>query len=481
MTASPRLAKTLTGLQLFMIAFGAAIGVGWIIVAGEWLNQAGPLGTTLGFLAGAVVIGLVCLCYGELAALFPVAGGEIVYCHEIYGPRTGFLVGWFLALGYLAVTTFEAISIGWVAGALIPGAEGPTIATINGSPLHLGSAAMGVLGTWLLVWVNYRGVRHAARLQDWMTWGLVIASLGFIAAGIIGGDTANLKPLFQLNAGGSVLPGIVAVFLATPNWLGGFAFIPQLMEEQAPGSPPQRAVWAMVMQVFLSAVFYSLVAFAIAMAVPWQSLVGKPLPVAEAFRVAFGSELAAKLVLFTGFLGLATTWNAVLLGASRVLFALGRARMIHARFGTLDPVSGAPTFALVFCGVASVLGILLGRRALLPLLTITAISQAAAFVLVSVGVMKLRRARPELARPYRVPGGVPVALLAAAGASAALYLAAAEPYRNRTGWIPLEWWLLIGWGLVGFTFWTASSRHRQQLTVEERHRLLLGDRVKEVQ
>lgn len=477
---SPGLTKTLTPLQLFLIAFGAAIGVGWIIVVGEWLGQAGPLGTALGFGAGALVISLVCLCYGELAALFPVAGGEIVYCYEIYGPRTGFLIGWFLAAGYLAVITFETISVGWVVGALFPGLEGPTIGTINGSPLRLGSALMGAIGTGLLVWVNYRGVRQAARLQDWMTWGLVVASLAFITAGIVRGDPANLRPLFQVSANGSILPGMVAVFLATPNWLGGFAFIPQLMEEQAPGSPPSRAVLAMVVQVVLAAAFYSLVTIAAAMAVPWQSLVGKGLPVAEAFRVAFGSDLAAKLVLFTGLLGLITTWNAVLIAGSRVLFALGRARMIHARFGTVDAGTGVPGFALLFSGAVSIVGMALGRRALLPLLTVTAISQAAAFVLVSVGVVKLRRTRPEIRRPFRVPGGVPIAMLAAAGATAALYLALAEPYRARTSGIPLEWWLLIGWGLVGFGFWTGSSGHRRGLTEHERRQLLLGGHAKEL-
>ncbi len=443
-------------------------------MVGEWLGKAGPIGTAIGFGAGALVISLVCLCYGELAAMFPVAGGEIVYCYEIYGPRTGFLIGWFLAAGYLAVITFETISVGWVAGALFPGLEGPTIAVINGSPLRLGSALMGILGTGLLVWVNYRGVRQAARLQDWMTWGLVVTSLAFITAGLVRGNVANLQPLFQVSMTGSILPGMVAVFLATPNWLGGFAFIPQLMEEQAPGSRPSRAVLAMVMQVVLAAAFYSLVTIATAMTVPWPTLVGKGLPVAEAFRMAFGSELAARLVLFTGLLGLITTWNAVLIAGSRVLFALGRARMIHTRFGTVDPATGVPGFALLFAGAVSVVGMVLGRRALLPLLTVTAISQAAAFVLVSVGVVKLRRTQPGLRRPYRVPGGVPVALLAAVGASAALYLAMAEPYRARASGIPLEWWLLIGWGAVGLAFWTAAGRHRIGLTDEERRRLLLG-------
>jgi amino acid transporter len=478
MTGKTGLTKTLTGLQLFLVAFGAAVGVGWIIVVGDWLAVAGPLGTALGFLAGAVVLSLVCLCYGELATLFPVAGGEIVYCHEIFGPRTGFLVGWFLALGYLTVITFEAISIGWVAGALFPGIEGPTLAVINGSPLRLGSTVLGVLGTGLLVWINVRGIREAARFQSGMTWARIVVSVGFITAGILGGSGDNLRPLFQATATGAFLPGVAAVLLMTPNWLGGFSFIPQLMEEQAPGSPPRRAVVAMVMQVVLAAAFYTLVTIAVAMVVPWRSIVGTSLPVVEAFRAAFRSELAAKVVLLTGLLGLFTTWNAVLMGASRVLFALGRARMIHPRFGQVHPSFGSPAFALGFTGLVTAAGILLGRRALIPLLTVTAISQAAAFVLVTVGVVVLRRRKPSLTRPYRVPGGVPVALVAAAGAIGILYLAVAEPYRTGDR-IPLEWWLLIGWGAIGWVFWAASRRGRAGLGDAERRRLLLGEETPE--
>jgi amino acid transporter len=410
--------------------------------------------------------------------LFPGAGGEIVYCHEIFGPRTGFLVGWFLALGYLTVITFEAISIGWVAGALFPGIEGPTLAVINGSPLRLGSTVLGVLGTGLLVWINVRGIREAARFQSGMTWARIVVSVGFITAGILGGSGDNLRPLFQATATGAFLPGIAAVLLMTPNWLGGFSFIPQLMEEQAPGSPPRRAVVAMVMQVVLAAAFYTLVTIAVAMVVPWRSIVGTSLPVVEAFRAAFRSELAAKVVLLTGLLGLFTTWNAVLMGASRVLFALGRARMIHPRFGQVHPSFGSPAFALGFTGLVTAAGILLGRRALIPLLTVTAISQAAAFVLVTVGVVVLRRRKPSLTRPYRVPGGVPVALVAAAGAIGILYLAVAEPYRTGDR-IPLEWWLLIGWGAIGWVFWAASRRGRAGLGDAERRRLLLGEETPE--
>lgn len=468
------LAHTLTTRQLFLIAFGAAIGVGWIVVVGDWLRLAGPIGTVVGFTAGALVLSLVCLCYGEMAALFPVAGGEVAYCYETYGLRSAFGVGWFLALAYTAVTAFEAISIAWVASALFPGIEGPVLATVNGSELTIGGVLLGVSGTLLLLWINRRGVKAAARLQDWMTGVLIVASLGFIVAGIGGGSAGNLEPLFQADARGAILPGIIAIFFVTPNWLGGFAFIPQLMEERAPGSPPSRAVLAMVMQVMLAALFYSLVTVAVGLAVPRGSLEGTALPVADAFRAAFGSELLVKAVLLAGLMGLFTTWNAVFLGASRVLFALGRSHIIPKPFGQVDARSGAPTVAGLFVAGASVLGILLGRNALLPLLNVVAAVQAGAFVLVAIGVLRLRRRRPELRRPYRVPGGAPVAVLAALGSVVALYLALVEPYRAAGGRLPLEWWLFLGWGVVGVGFWAAARRIRADLSEPERRRIILG-------
>jgi len=480
MTGTGGLSHTLSTRQLFLMAFGAAIGVGWLVVVGDWLRLAGPMGTVVGFAAGALVLSLVCLCYGEMAALFPVAGGEVAYCYETYGLVVGFGVGWFLALAYLAVTAFEVISIGWIASALFPGIEGPVLGTVNGSQLTLGGVLLGVAGTLLLLWVNRRGVKSVARLQDWMTAVLIVASLAFIIVGLGGGSTANLAPAFQVDARGAILPGIIAIFFVTPNWLGGFAFIPQLMEERAPGSPPSRAVMAMVMQVVLAAVFYSLVTVAVAMAVPRATLVaGGGLPVADAFRAAFGSELLVRAVLLAGLMGLITTWNAVFLGASRVLFALGRAHIIPKQFGRVDRQSGAPTVAGVFVACASMLGILLGRKALLPLLNVVAAVQAGAFVLVAIGVLLLRRRRPDLTRPYRVPGGAPVAVLAALGSAFALYLALVEPYRAAGGRIPLEWWLFLGWGAVGVVFWLAARRIRSDLSEPERRRIVLGQGVEE--
>ena len=113
-------------------------------------------------------------------------------------------------------------------------------------------------------------------------------------------------------------------------------------------------------------------------------------------------------------------------------------------------------------------------RALIPILTVVSASQAAGFLLVSIAVIKLRRERPDLPRPYRVPGGIVTAGLAALGSAAAVGLAVYEPYR-AAGKMPLEWWLVLGWSVLGAFFWAGSRAVRQAVPETERRVLILGD------
>ena len=470
-----QLHKTLSAKDLFAIAFGATIGVGWIVVLGDWLQQAGPLGAVLGFVLGAAVITLVGLCYAEMATMLPAAGGEMAYTYEVYGVKTSFLTGWFLTLAYVAVTAFEAISVGWIVGALIPQSQGPVLLTIwGGDVLRLGGLLLGLGGMAFLVFVNYRGVKSAASLQDWVTYGLILASLLFIGAGLFYGSTDNLKPYFGQSPSESIWLGVLAIFMVTPNWLAGFVFIPQLMEEKAPGTPLRRAGAVMVLSIVLGAAFYCLVILAASMATPWPSLVDAELPVAAAFEALLGSPLLAKLVLVAGICGLVTTWNAVLIGASRVLFALGRARIISPRFSSVHPSFGSPSFAVLFVGAVGSFCVFLGRGALIPLLNVVASIEALAFLLISVGVIKLRRTQPDRPRPFRVPGGVVTASLAALGSALALVLALYEPYVRAGRVVPLEWILFLGWGALGACLWFYASKVRNSVTEPERRQLILG-------
>src|SRR5580765_7228283 len=117
----------LNASQYFTFSFGAIVGVAWVVVLGSLLKEAGPLGTIVGFLLGGIASVFVGLCYAEITTMFPGAGGEVLYAYEIYGVRASFAAGWFLALAYVAIVVFEGLSIGWIAGTIVPGIEGPVL------------------------------------------------------------------------------------------------------------------------------------------------------------------------------------------------------------------------------------------------------------------------------------------------------------------------------------------------------------------
>ncbi len=181
-----KLKRELKLRHFFVLGFGNIVGVGWIIYVGIWLAQAGPAGSILAFLIGGALMMFIGLCYAELATMLPVTGGEIAYSYEIFGLRTSFAVGWFLALSLITYISFVAISAGWIVNTLIPGFKGALLYSIHGDPVHLGSLMLGLGGVGFFALLNYRGMKSAIRFQEILILALVVFSLVFIGAGILG-------------------------------------------------------------------------------------------------------------------------------------------------------------------------------------------------------------------------------------------------------------------------------------------------------
>jgi len=470
----PSLRRTLRPHQFFTMGFGSVIGVAWVVVLGQWLDRAGPMGAILAFLGGGAVMMLVGLCYAEVGTAIPVAGGEVAYAHEVFGVKTAYAVGWLLALAYVAIVAFEAISVGWVLAALIPGSQGPAIYSVAGGPVPVGSLLIGVGGTLVLTYLNYRGVRGAAAFQDVSTYGLIILALVFILAGIAGGSTENLRPWFQESAGKLAWSGVLGVFAAAPLWFSGFNVIPQLMEERAADSSLGLLGRVMLLAIGAAAVFYMLVILAASMAAPWRELVGMDLPAATVFRSSFRSPLLANIVLAAALLGIVTTWNTAFIAGSRVLFAFGRARLIGPAFGAVHPRFGSPFKSVLFVGALGSAAACLGRSALIPIVNVGSTCLAFAYLLTCVSLIRLRRRRPELPRPYRVPGGVWVAAAAIVGALYMLLTTLYQPLVDARGQLPLEWVVLGVWILLGLVFWISARKRRNEVSGAERARLMLG-------
>ena len=472
------LQRSIGAAQFFTLSFGCIIGVGWVVALPAWLAQAGPGGAALAFVAGGLAMMLVGLCYAELATAFPVTGGEVAYAYSLYGPGASFATGWFLALSSIATTAFEAISLGWIAGAIVPGLDGPALYSVAGEPVRLGSLAIGIAGTVVLTWLNYRGAAAASRLQDILTWGLLATSAWFIIAGLTWGSVDHLQPLFSGTTDRPLWRGVLTVMATAPFWYAGFDVIPQMMGERAQGSSLRAAGVMILVSIAVAAAFYVLVILSSSMTMPWRELITLPMPAAEGFRRAFNSDLLAQVVLAAAVLGLVTTWNSVFMFASRVLFTLGRARLVTPLLGEAHPHHGSPATAVLFVGVVSAAAVLLGRGALIPIVNVAGICLAAAALLICVGVIRFRRLAPAAVRPYRVPGGTVTAGLAALVCLWMVAWGLIEP-ALATG-VPIEWLVLGGWAALGAVMWAIAGATRGSLTETERRRLVVGDTAKEL-
>ena len=481
-TARPALKKAIGGFGFFTLAFGSMIGVGWITTLGDWFASAGPGGAMAAFAVGGVLMLVIGLCYAEVTPMLPVSGGEVAYAYKAYGTPHAFLIGWFLAFGYLSVSAFEAISIGLVLSYLLPGINQYEMYQVAGHAVYAPHLALALVFTGIITGINYFGVAIASVVQTTLTALFLVCVLVFVVAGIAVGDVDNLAPMFggvdqganqSANQGGS-MAGMLKVFVMVPFFFVGFDIIPQAAEERREGASLRRLGLYVVLAIVGSTVFYIAVILAAGMVTPWQGIVGERLPTAAAFRAAFESDLLVDVVLIAGLIGLLTSWNGFFLASSRVLFALGRGRILHAWFGETHPRYGTPARAVLFCGVITFAAAWLGRGALIAFVDVGSFCIALAFLGVALSLIRLRAVFPDLERPYRMPGGKVLAYVAATGSVFILGVMLVPGSPGALIW-PLEWLILLSLIVTGVCFWFGARRYRQRVNEDDRAELILED------
>src|SRR5438067_6963945 len=240
---APALRRVMRAGDYFTLAFGSIVGVGWMILMQDWLKRGGPAGAMLGFLIGGVALVPVVLVYGRLAARLPEAGTEIAYTAAVYPPPMSFATGWAMVFANAIVCPFEAVAMGRVAGYIWPQTNAVELYRLGDSVVHLPHLLLGLATTATITFVNYRGIRQSARLQNITTFGLLGIFAVFATLGLVRGTPENLPPYFA--GSGSIqddLLAIVAVLQIVPYFMMGFETIPKCSEEAAPGFPPTRFV-----------------------------------------------------------------------------------------------------------------------------------------------------------------------------------------------------------------------------------------------
>lgn len=467
------LKRGISKIGFFCLAFGAMIGVGWVTAMGPWLSAAGPIGASIAFALGGTLMIFIGFCYAEVTAMLPVSGGEVAYAYKAYGTSKSFLVGWFLSFGYLSVSAFEAISVGKILSYLFPSIDQWPLYTVFGDQIYGSHLLLAFAFVSLITWINYVGVQNSIRFQVYLTMMFISIVLGVALAGLIQGEFSHLQPyFFSDRQDASIWSGILAVFATVPFWLVGFDTIPQGAEE-AKASVSYRAIGILIIISIVAAVsFYILLIVSTSMIGNWQHLLGTELLTARAFELAFRSQLVVDGILVAILIGLLTSWNGFFLAGSRVLFAMGRGRIIVPSFGETHSVNKTPYKAILFSGIVTLAASFLGRGAMIAFVDVGSLCIAAAFLGVSFSFVKLRKKFPHQHRPYKTPGGIAMGYISITG-SILVLLAITLPGSPAALKWPLEWLILLTLSLLGVVFWVLSKKKRDTTAPQERDYLIL--------
>jgi APA family basic amino acid/polyamine antiporter len=469
------LAKVMSFKDFVSLGLGTIIGVGWVIVAGDWLGRGGPLGVILAFLLGGGLLGIVGLAYAELTAALPIAGGATAFAYRAFGRKAAFLAGWFLSFAYITVCPFEAVAVGWLLEFLLPQGKAHILYTIGGYRVSLASVLAGVAITGLIAIMNWRGIKNAARIQTVSTGLMLACTVIFVIVALIKGSFRNMVPLFA--GGGGVLAALgatLSVLGIVPFFMSGFDTIAQGAEESGGTMRPRDLGKAVILSIVVGALFYCLVIMALSVCLPWQESVSLELPTANAFGVAFGAEWAAKLVLVTALLGLITSFNGCFIAACRVLFAMGRGGLLPRWFGRVHPLHKTPYRAVLFIALITLFGLFAGKSSLTPIVNVGSLAYVCGWFMTCLSAVRLRQTAPDLPRPYNVrPRGL--LLLGTLISGGLITLMILPGSSAQLAW-PIEYLILAGWMALGF-FGYQWRRMRKDMSEEERAYQILGGRL----
>ncbi len=445
-TEEASLLKVLGNWDVLALGFGAMIGFGWVVLTGDWIGSAGTLGAVLAMMAGGVIMGVVGLTYAELTAAMPKAGGEHNFLLRGMGPRWSFIGSWGIVGGYVTIVAFEAVALPRTALYLFPDLNQVKLWDVAGSEVYLTWALVGAIAAVVITTVNILGVKFASVAQTFVVVLLLIIGLMLVFGSFTGGSIENMQPLIT---GGTA--GFFAVLVVVPFLFVGFDVIPQSAEEV--NVPARQIGRLVVIAVVLATIWYLITIVTTSSAMPAGELAEADIATADAFGAMFGNDVMAKLLIAGGIAGILTSWNSLLLGASRLMYSMARSGMLPAWFGKLHPRFRTPINALLFIGGLSFIAPFLGEAMLVWLVDSGSPSIVIAYLLVSVVFVVLRRREPQMDRPLRV-GGKGKGGLLIGGAAVVLCTGLLSLYLpGMPAFLDVQPWILFGaWWILGAFF-----------------------------
>src|SRR6056297_3591176 len=457
-------------LDATMIGMGAMIGAGIFVLTGLAAEIAGPA-AILVFALNGVVTAFTGLSYAELAASIPKSGGGYAFVREIFDDLPSFLMGWMLWFAYMIAGALYALGFApnflellHVYGVVAPPDQvGAVLLPLVGVavPAKFILAFVAVAG---LVGMNAASTAARGRAETVFTIVkvsilVVFVAFGFLSAGG-GGETSftfqNFDPLFPEGAGAfSILPAMGLTFIA----FEGYDLITTVTEEVE--NPRENIPKAIFVSLAATVVVYLAV-----VTVAVGTLGARGLAEAGEAGIAQAAtefmptglpviQNGGAIIVFGAVFSTLTALNAVVIASSRVAFSMGREDQLLPSFGRIHYRYGTPFVAIVASAVVMLASVALPTQSAGNM---SSLFFLLSFIIVNVAVIRLRRERPDMNRPYEIPYyPVPPIL----GILLNLLLAGVlVEYLLRTD--PLALVLSATWILLGGVAYFALNRLRTQ-------------------
>lgn len=442
LTKDTGLKRVLGPVHLTLMGIGAIIGTGIFVLTGIGAaNYAGPA-LVLSFLLAGAVCTCAALAYAELASSVGGSGSAYAYGYAGLGEFPAWIIGWMLVLEY--TIAISAVSVGWsgyVNNALEAVGWGLPAALMH-SPFDAMTpgiinlpATLIILGLGCLL---LTGAKMSAIFNAVVVFIKVSVVLLFIAVAAFHVEPTNWVPFIPepaLNARGEaafgwhgIAAGAAIVFFAYI----GFDAVSTAAEETA---NPQRDLPIGILASLGICTLLYIVVSGLLTGVMNYTLLNTPSPISDAL-LHVGVNWAAGVIALGAIAGLTTVMLVLYYALTRILFAISRDGLIPGFFAHISPRSKSPSRAIILMGI--IMSLIGGLIPLGDLAELTNIGTLGAFAVVCAGVLILRRERPDLPRPFKVPGG---AVLPVLGILGCLYLMI---NLQKTTWIAFLIWNGIG-------------------------------------
>ena len=441
------LRRVLGAFDLTLLGIGAIVGAGIFVLTGvAAAKYAGPA-IMLSFVVAGFACAMAALCYAEFASMIPIAGSAYSYSYATMGELVGWIIGWDLVLEYAVGAA--AVAVGW---------SGYLNVILSGMGIHLphalthapGGAGGGLIDlpalliVLLVSAVLYVGISESARLNSI----IVVIKLTAIAVVIIGGAffvrPANWSPFAPFGWNG-VMKGAAVIFLAYI----GFDAVSTAAEEVV--DPVRDLPIGILASLFVCTALYISVAAVLTGMVP-AHLIDVKAPLASAF-VLRSLNFVAWIVSMGAVAGLTSVLLVLLLGQSRIFYAISRDGLLPQAFSRVHPTYRTPYIPTTLTGIA--VGLTAAFLPIQEIAELTNIGTLFAFVLVCLGVWILRRVEPALRRSFRTPL---VPLVPILGVAFCTYLMASLPW--------VTWLRFFVWMFTGFVIYFGYGRFHSHLAAQ---------------